>query len=454
MKNLLPLLLLAVPVVAFAAPENYTPPWQSYQETGNVADIITSPTVAKAIGGKVDAVNGQSDSQTLTNANVGGKSVNLYSGTPLVSCPVGACPGLSNPQLAHSAFQQYAVSSLDKNWEFGGIFGILDTTGGGNGSAVDQTDAAKMGLYSGIMQTPSGGPGWALNTNAVRCAYPGSENSIPGYAGAGTACTSDQQGTMDKYSSTIGYELDVSNFDQDSNGLPPDTPFVVGEYITTTSFYSGWAGLFFGIGQGQTADAWHNGILFSSPNSGGGRTVSENTILDLSSSDVGYHSQGTHKTAGWYDESTGNYGLWIAGTKAVEDIDLSTTTPVGIGINGARSAAGVHLNVSPPSGSSNSGILDTGSHNMGQSYDDQSTSAVGIKAEGTYSYAAFSAQQANTKIALTAAKGQGVCFNNSDHCVTWDGNTLVYSIGSTRMFAIDNNGNLSIKGTLTQNGVP
>lgn len=385
-----------------------------------------------------------------TDGTMPPSGINISSAPSVQSCPVGSCPPADSPQLTYSLLQAYGETSKDANWEIGAVIGLLDKTGGGKGQVNDHTDAAKMGAYIGLLQTANGGPGWALNTNIVRNSMPGGENSLPGYAGAGTP---DKPGSMAMNSSTIGYELDVSNFDQDSNGLPPDSPFVVGEYLTTTSLYTSWAGLFYGIGENQKVPAWHDGILFSSPNAVDGRTVSDNTIWDLSNSDVGYHSQGKHKTAGWYDESSGQYGLWLTGTKDIEDIDITSGTPVGIAINGTRSSAAVHLNISP-SGGANSGIVDTGSHGQGQSYDDQSTGAVGIKAEGTYSYSAFSAQQAHTKIAFTAAPDQEICFNNSNNCVEWDGNTLVYSVGDRRLFAIDRDGNLSIRGSITQHGSP
>jgi len=45
--------------VNMADPVNSKPGWQSYQQTGNPADIVSSPDVATVFGGKVDAVDGQ-----------------------------------------------------------------------------------------------------------------------------------------------------------------------------------------------------------------------------------------------------------------------------------------------------------------------------------------------------------------------------------------------------------
>ncbi|KAB8122563.1 hypothetical protein D3W54_15440 [Komagataeibacter medellinensis] len=439
--------LLLFPVATALAQS--TPMWKSYAVTGNPSDIVPSPAVASWFGKKVDAAGGASDKQTLTNATLGAVTVNLFASPALVTCPVGSCPPATSAQLAYSAVQQYGVTSMDRNWELGAVFGLIDTTGGGTGEANDHTDGAKMGAYVGLMQTPTGGPGWAFNSNIVRCAMPGSVNSIGSYAGAGTACTKAQQGTMSKYTSTIGYELDVSNFDQDSNGLPPTSPFVVGQYITTTSFFSSYAGVFFGIGSGQSADAWHNGIMFSSPGSGGGRTVSDNTISDLSNSDIGYHAQGLHATATLYDQTTGKYGLWIVGNKAIEDIDLTTTTPVGLAVNGSRSSSAIHVNVTAPIG-----ISDTGNHGTGSSYDDGSSSQNGMNLHGAYTGAAVNTQNANATTAVVAAQGQQVCWSGYNSCVKYDGTTLVYVRNGVRVASIDNNGNMTIKGTLTQNGSP
>lgn len=48
-----------------ATPTNTKPAWKSYQETGNPVDMVKSTTVASAIGGKVDAVSGQTEELTI-----------------------------------------------------------------------------------------------------------------------------------------------------------------------------------------------------------------------------------------------------------------------------------------------------------------------------------------------------------------------------------------------------
>lgn len=380
-----------------------------------------------------------------------GKALRVASAPMLATCPVGSCPPASSSQAAFSALEQYTISQKVKNWEIGAVFGMLDTTGAHVGQANDHTDGAKMGVYIGLMQTANGGPGWSLNSNIVRNAEPGGVNSVRGYAGAGTE---GHAGAMDVYSSTIGYELDLSNFDRDSNGLPPRYPFVVGEYLTTTSTYTSWAGIFYGIGDGQKADAWHDGIFFSSPNRGGGRSAADNTILDLSNADVGYHSQGVHANAGWYDESRGKYGLWLTGTKTIEDIDISSSSPVALAINGTRPSGAIHLNTTAPGSDGSYGILDTGDHGKHPSYDDRSTGNAAIEAGGHYTQAAFSSVGATTPVALNAAKGQRVCFDHGNHCLIYKNGALTYLVGARNIMRIDDDGNITVRGKVTQGGKP
>lgn len=73
-KLLLATVALASIGAASAAtfPANTTPAWKSYMATGNTADIVSSPTVAAAIGLKVDATSGQSLNQTLQTPTITG----------------------------------------------------------------------------------------------------------------------------------------------------------------------------------------------------------------------------------------------------------------------------------------------------------------------------------------------------------------------------------------------
>ncbi len=87
------LLLASVALVSIGTasaatfPSNTTPAWKSYMATGNTADIVSSPTVAAAIGGKVDATNGQSLNQTLQSPTITGGTL---SGTSIASVNLSA----------------------------------------------------------------------------------------------------------------------------------------------------------------------------------------------------------------------------------------------------------------------------------------------------------------------------------------------------------------------------
>lgn len=58
------------------SPQNTTPNWHSYIDTGNSADIVKSTTVAQAIGNKIDAINGQATELALdTSSTLDGMTV-------------------------------------------------------------------------------------------------------------------------------------------------------------------------------------------------------------------------------------------------------------------------------------------------------------------------------------------------------------------------------------------
>ncbi|MFT9291402.1 hypothetical protein, partial [Gluconobacter oxydans] len=129
---------------------------------------------------------------------------------------------------------------------------------------------------------------------------------------------------------------------------------------------------------------------------------------------------------------------------------ISSVSPAKIVINGASSVGDVIVNTT-----TNGNVFSAqGTHSTGSGYQDQSTASSGANMSGTYSYAAFVAENAQTKLAFTAAPGQEVCFDHSDRCVTYDGSKLVYSIGSKRVFSVDDQGNMTLAGTLSQNGMP
>lgn len=86
-KLLLAATLLASLSTSQAAtfPANTTPAWKSYLATGNTADIVSSPTVAAAIGTKVDATSGQSLSQQLQSPTITGGTLSGSVGSSIVA---------------------------------------------------------------------------------------------------------------------------------------------------------------------------------------------------------------------------------------------------------------------------------------------------------------------------------------------------------------------------------
>jgi len=97
---------LAFCASARSAPVNTTPLWKSYQQTGNPADIIASPTVATALGTKIDAVNGQSQGQLLTAPSLSGGTINttdLSAG----SVKVGSATNSVSPSQAFARLAIY-----------------------------------------------------------------------------------------------------------------------------------------------------------------------------------------------------------------------------------------------------------------------------------------------------------------------------------------------------------
>lgn len=78
---------------------NNTPGWKSYMATGNAADIVSSPTVATAIGTKVDAVGGEIGPTTSAYGTYGSTSVAIgrlisdYEAMRSFACPLVGTSG-------------------------------------------------------------------------------------------------------------------------------------------------------------------------------------------------------------------------------------------------------------------------------------------------------------------------------------------------------------------------
>lgn len=61
------------------SPKNWTPPWRSFQQTGDPGDVVSAPEVAAAIGQKVDSVNGQASGLEMDeNSTWGGHALSDF----------------------------------------------------------------------------------------------------------------------------------------------------------------------------------------------------------------------------------------------------------------------------------------------------------------------------------------------------------------------------------------
>lgn len=418
-------------------PINAGPNWVSAHATNNPNDIVRAPQISAWFPTKIDSRNGQ--------------AVNLrIAGNPSIpTCPVASCPTTSaagGPVL--TSFASYGATTLGPQWEYQGYFGLYANTGRGSATGGIAAPGAKMAAYFGTMQDVNSGPGWGLNWNISRNFHPSrASGTLFGQPGSGEE---NDPSAMAPDMSTIGAEGDLNNADRDCNGQ--DGCFVTNLFLNTTSKYTALAGIFFGASHGQTVPSYHNALYIGGKANGGTADVaSDNDIWSQGGGVFGFHASGHHAVAGVFSESAGEHDALLTGASTSSNLNIiSDQSPAKIVING-RSAIGDVIVSTQTDGNVFSA---QGTHKNGAGYQDQSTAGSGANMSGTYSYAAFVAENANTKLAFTAAPGQEVCFDHADRCVTYDGSKLVYSIGSHRLFSVDNQGNLTTAGTLTQNGAP
>ncbi|MFT8481087.1 hypothetical protein [Gluconobacter oxydans] len=416
---------------------NAGPNWISWNSSKNPNDIVRAPQVSAWFPTKIDSKNG--------------KAVNLQiAGNPSIpTCPVASCPtttAAGGPVV--TAFSSYGSTTLGPQWEYQGYFGLYMNTGRGSATGGIAAPGAKMAAYFGAMQDVNSGPGWGINWNISRNFHPATgSGTLFGQPGSGTM---NDPGAMATNMSTIGAEGDLNNADLDCNGQ--SGCFIVNMFLNTTSRFTSLAGIFFGASSGQTAASYHDAIYIGGKANGGTADVaSDNDIWSQGGGAYGYHASGTHSEAGVFVESTGKHDALLTGPATSSNLNIiSSASPAKIVINGSSSVGDVIVNTSSPTNV----FSVQGTHPNRSAYQDQSTAGSGANMSGTYSYAAFVAENAQTKLAFTAAPGQEVCFDHSDRCVTYDGSKLVYSIGSKRVFSVDDQGNMTLAGTLSQNGMP
>jgi len=421
---------------------------QTVVTTFQNGQVLTGPALNTMQQGFLNVTNGVGTGTTLTDAQISAAYMTVPANPSIPTCPVSSCPttnAAGGPVM--TAVAAYGSTQLSNQWEYEGYFGLYMNTGRGSATGGIAAPGAKMASYFGAMQDANSGPGWGINWNIARNYHPATGSAtLYGQPGSGVA---NAGGAMAANMSTIGAEGDLDNADLDCNGQ--SGCFVVNEFLNTTSAYTSLAGIFFGASSGQTVPSYHDAIYIGGKANGGTADVAEdNDIWSQGGGSYGYHASGSHSVAGVFVESSGQHDVQLTGTSSSSDINIITSSPAKIVVNGSSSVGDVIVNTSTPGNA----FSVQGTHTSGSAYQDQSTASSGANMSGTYSYAAFVAQNATTKLALTAAQGQEVCFDNSDHCVEYDGSKLVYSVGSSRLFSVDNSGNMTIAGTLTQSGSP
>jgi len=440
--------------------------------------------LSQAMALKADVAGG-----SMTNATLSAVAWHVPGTAPFITCPIDAC--ITSSAMGGNVFSpaeiQY-VTQKTTNEEIGLQVSVLDNTGAGTetpGAAI--SPGGKQGAYFGIMQTPQGGTAWAGNSVLTRGAVPYQPSGPNGEPGTGMDAP---PGSVAKTIGSINWEFDLNNRDQDgANG----DPFVVNLYVAGSNLFTNTAGIFYAGNNGQpNVPMYHDGINFSAPSTNVGSSVKDNAINDLSSATTTIHTSGAHSTATIYDESTGPHSLWVTGTHSEQDIELDTASPRQIQLDGASTAQSILDNTTGPHGyqvmgtHSGADIEDAsgspiafemqGDHT---SYDinDNTTSPIGVNFAGshsisdiqfasstnsamdfagTYADPIVDARNANGNTIFLALKaGQQVCLSGLNSCIRYASNEFQLTNSSgTNIAAIDDNGNMTIKGTLTQSGSP
>ncbi len=181
------------------------------------------------------------------------------------TCPAANCPNPANahqaPQILASTWvESIASSTAPRQQEWGSIFGMYSNVGqSSNYPTIPPSQ--KVTVYAGMVQGPLSGPTWTLNTDIVRNGCPTSgAGTIQPYIGSSQPCGTPIPTGIGV--STIGYELDFSNWDQN---IDIGGPEVVGMAIVTNSEYRGLAAWYAanGIDGTGTTASWSYGMLMT-----------------------------------------------------------------------------------------------------------------------------------------------------------------------------------------------
>lgn len=238
---------------------NSKPAWRSYLATGNRSDIVSSPAVAKAIGGKIDAVSGQAENLSLNNAATGhfyaDKGANIVRlGDRLLIGAAALNPGNSDRGVLPTDWLSELMASTSIGaWAIWGAqasslsqFGTTAILG-----ASRTSDAKSSAAMLGYTPSSIGVSAWGVADNTE------SPTRTTAYAFYGEAWR--MSGV--NYQPTFGMELEAVNFGGIATG--ESTPF-------HPNNGGGTYGIQIGAGGGQTSgtsDAEAGIVFVSNPNS-------------------------------------------------------------------------------------------------------------------------------------------------------------------------------------------
>jgi len=367
------------------------------------------------------------------------------------ACPVANCPTPFTVNL--TGFILQGKTALGASYaESEAVFGLYVNTG--------QPDGQKPAVYIGAVQGPLGGSTWSLNTDVVRGGVP---SGTGGPGGIGSSAPESTPGSIPAANSTIGYELDYTNWDQDSGEAGSGGPFTPGMYIHNQSLYPSTAAIYMDSNPenvGNNNYGWHYGVFINDT-----YTVQDAGFFEATHSTQGFQANGTHAGADFNSNGTSSYGFYsngsdttaagffggtapigmdLVGTNATETLNIGTSSPLAINISGAHSnedindggtgPAGLALNSTHTLadiyiGSASTNGIDifgshagqdiqdasssalvmgiSGTHTVGSIYD-TSTTPTAITLSGTYGTAAINTSGATTSIGLETGAGQSV----------------------------------------------
>jgi len=439
--------------------------------------------------GFLNTKNGTGTGTTLTGATLSAVAWHVPGTAPFITCPINAC--ITSAKMGgyvYSPAEIQYVTTKAGDEELGLNVSVLDNTGAdSNVSGAAISPGGKMAAYFGIMQTRTGGTAWAGNSVLTRNAVPYKPAGPGGEPGTGT---DGKPGAVATSIGSINWEFDLNNRDQDASS---GKPFVVNLYVAGSNLHTNTSGIFYAGNNGQpNVPMFGDGITFSAPSVNVGSSVKNNAINDLSNATTSLHTFGSHSTATIYDESTGPHSLWVTGKHTDQDIELDTTSPRQIELDGASTQQSILDNTTGPHGyqamgthsgadiedASGSPIaLEVQSRHSAEDVNINTASPIGVLYQGTHttadtSYLATSpsaqifqgtysnpvsdyraAKAKSSAISLSA--NQTVCFRGTSNCVTYNGTKYEFTNSSgANIMSLDNNGNVVIKGTLTQSGTP